>query len=102
MSRVKRGGSFFNFKDVYVRREEVVDFHPDDFRSEDGLNVKMSDLSACMYSGVRATRSLEFELSCLKHLPQGLNQVTLHRTGVLLNLPAGVTGTIVFQQEAKA
>src|SRR5205814_8036051 len=94
---VRRG--FFDLQNVDICRKLVVQFHPDDLGGKHRLDVEVRDLLKRMNPGIGSARPIDFDRRSIEHLARNIEKLALHRACIFLNLPAAVTGALVFYVE---
>ena len=85
--------------DVDVGRQFVVDTAAEEFRSERCRDVEVRDLRERVHAGVGSSRSVELEVRAARRRADRAVDLALHRPRVLLDLPAAVAGSRVFDRQ---
>jgi hypothetical protein len=86
-------------QNVDIRRKRVVETAAQRVWRQRRVDVEVSDLSQRVNSRIGPSLSVQFEVADVHHCPDRPLNLTLHRSGVLLNLPAAVAGPRVFDGE---
>ena len=91
-------GRLFHLEDVDRRGEQVVETLEEPLRWEAARGVEVGDLGKGVDAGVGPSRPLNLHRRP-EELPCGVDQGSLDAPGVLLHLPAAVTGPVILQRE---
>jgi hypothetical protein len=89
-------------QDVDVGGQELVDAATQRFGRQRGVNVEVGDLGEGVDAGVGPAGAVEFEFSRAGSLANGAVDLALHRPRVLLDLPAAIAGSRVFDRQLEA
>ena len=102
MTRVKAVRNLVDLADMDIGREHVVDSRAKRRGRHVRVQLQMCDLRERMHSGIGSSGAIELELSPSSHLADGLIDLPLHGSSVLLNLPPAVARAGVFDDELVA
>ena len=102
VARVEAVRGLVDPPDVDVRRERVVDAVAQRVRRQVGVELEVRDLRERVHARVGPSRAIELELRTPRHVRDRALDFSRDRPRVLLDLPAAVAGSGIFNNELEA
>ncbi|PYR20887.1 MAG: hypothetical protein DMF98_22965 [Acidobacteria bacterium] len=90
-------GHLLGREDIDVGGQFIVEAAPDRLRRKAGDDVEVRDLAGGMHPRIGPARARQLEVSAAGHFPDRVVDFALDGPGVLLDLPAAVSGPGVLE-----